>query len=402
MEYNKEEILNLYSEELTITDIAKKYTKLKGEEYTDSVRRRISKIINENVDRDTVTETNQYKKELTLSALKEDGTIMGIQEYCEHYKIPYEQVKTYKLVTHTGKGAYYNIASSPLTGQGFEEFYKQLLKDLASIDNKPKTIKRANTDQYKDSHLLVIDPADVHIGKLADSFETGEDYNSQIAVQRVREGVEGILDKIKCFGVDKILFVGGNDILHVDTPKNTTTSGTTQDSDSMWYNNFLTAKQLYVEILMRLLKVADVHFVFNPSNHDYMSGFFLADVIQTYFKDCENITFDCSIAHRKYFKYGQNLIGTTHGDGGKAQDLPLAMAHESKDWSDCRHRYIYTHHVHHKNSKDYMGVNVESMRSPSGADSWHHRNLYQHAPKAIEGFLHHPEFGQIARITHLF
>src|SRR5690606_18315836 len=169
---------------------------------------------------------------------------------------------------------YYNIASSPLTGQGFEEFYKQLLKDLASIDNKPKTIKRVNTDQYRDSHLLVIDPADVHIGKLADSFETGEDYNSQIAVQRVREGVEGILDKTKCFGVDKILFVGGNDILHVDTPKNTTTSGTTQDSDSIWYKNFLTAKQLYVEVLMRLLKVADVHFVFNPSNHDYMSGFF--------------------------------------------------------------------------------------------------------------------------------
>jgi hypothetical protein len=35
-------------------------------------------------------------------------------------------------------------------------------------------------------------------------------------------------------GEQKILFIGGNDILHVDTPKRTTTSGTSQDTDGMW------------------------------------------------------------------------------------------------------------------------------------------------------------------------
>jgi hypothetical protein len=150
------------------------------------------------------------------------------------------------------------------------------------------------------------------------------------------------------------------------------------------------------------LTVADVHFTFNPSNHDYQSGFFLAQVIEAHFRNCNNITFDCSIAHRKYFTFGSNLIGTTHGDGAKFQDLPLLMAQESKDWSSTKHRYIYTHHVHHKNSKDFVGVTVESLRSPSGTDSWHHRNGYEHSPKAVEGFLHHKDFGQIARFTHLF
>ena len=51
---------------------------------------------------------------------------------------------------------------------------------------------------------------------------------------------------------------------------------------------------------------------------------------------------------------------------------------------------------------DFIGVTVESLRSPSGTDSWHHRNGYQHSPKAIEGFIHHPEHGQIARLTHIF
>lgn len=275
----------------------------------------------------------------------------------------------------------------------------ELIKDLQEYSPKFPKLERI---ENKESYLLVIDPADIHIGKLCTSFESGEDYNNQIAVQRVLEGVKGILQKVSSFNIDKILFIGGNDILHIDNPNRTTTSGTPQDTDGMWHSNFLIAKQLYVDVLELLLGVADVHFTFNPSNHDYTNGFFLAQVIETYFKDCENITFDTSIAHRKGFQYYNNLIGTTHGDGAKQMDLPLLMAVEFPiEWSQTKHRYIYTHHVHHKTSKDYAGITIESLRSPSGTDSWHHRNGYQHAPKAVEGFLHCKINGQIARITHI-
>jgi hypothetical protein len=280
------------------------------------------------------------------------------------------------------------------------DFKAELIEDLKNYSPKFPKFERI---ENKDSYLLVLDPADIHIGKLCTSFESGETYNNQIAVQRVLEGVKGILQKVSSFHIDKILFIGGNDILHIDNPNRTTTSGTPQDTDGMWFDNFMIAKQLYVEVLELLIGIADVHFTFNPSNHDYTNGFFLAQVIETYFKDCDNITFDCTIAHRKGFKYGSNLIGTTHGDGAKQQDLPLLMAVEfSKEWAETKHRYIYTHHVHHKTSKDYAGITIESLRSPSGTDSWHHRNGYQHSPKAVEGFLHCKENGQIARITHIF
>lgn len=403
---NKEKIQAFYEAEATITSAAKRYAESEGIQYDDSFRRKFSKHVakldlpDNDLDNETETETNQYESVSTLSALKPDGSIMSIKEYCDFYKIPFDHVRTYKLVTHTGKGAYYNVASNPIKGEGFEKFYKELLSDLETLSNKPQTVSRIKSNE--ESYLLVVDPADVHIGKLAQSFETGEEYNSQIAVQRVKEGVEGILDKVSGFKIDKILFIGGNDILHIDTPKRTTTSGTAQDTDGSWYSNFLVAKQLYVEIINRLLEVADVHFSYNPSNHDWVHGFFLADVIQTYFKDCGNITFDCDLKHRKYFRYFDNLIGTSHGDGAKIQDLPLLMAQESKDWSDTKNRYVYTHHVHHKTSKDFIGVTVESLRSPSSADGWHSRNGYQHSAKAIEGFLHSKVHGQIARITHLF
>lgn len=317
-----------------------------------------------------------------------------LAEETQKLGIPTDNVKHY---WHKGKHFSIFVKNEQVT---YEEIRKDLVDELKQFAPKYPTFKRTHP---KEGHLLVIDPADIHIGKLCEAFETGEDYNNQIAVQRVMEGVKGILDKTSSFDIDKILFIGGNDILHIDVPSRKTTSGTPQDTTGMWYSNFLIAKKLYIDVIELLLTVADVHFTFNPSNHDYASGFFLADVISSWFHNNKNITFDVSIAHRKGFKYGQNLIGTTHGDGAKQQDLPLLLAQEFPNWwSETKHRYVYTHHLHHKIAKDYVGVTVESLRTPCGTDSWHHRNGYQHNPKAVEGFLHHKLHGQIARITHLF
>jgi len=282
----------------------------------------------------------------------------------------------------------------------YPEMRDDLVAEMKKYAPKYPIIKRS---KIKDAHLLVIDPADIHLGKLADSFETGEDYNNEIAIKRVHEGVDGIINKTSNYNFDRVLLIIGNDILHTDTPKRTTTSGTAQDTDGMWYSNFLKAKHVYIDVIEKLMTIADVHVILNISNHDYMSGFFLADTIYSWFAKSKNVTFNVDMKHRKYFTYHSNLIGTTHGDGAKTSDLPLLMAQEaSKDWASCPHRYFYTHHIHHKDSKDYGTVCVESLRSPSGTDGWHHRNGYQHAPKAIEAFVHHPIQGQVARITHLF
>ena len=110
-------------------------------------------------------------------------------------------------------------------GPSFEEMLKDHIHEVENHTFNYEKIKRTGSPS---PCLLVIDPADIHIGKLASSFETGEDYNNQIAVQRVRDGVSGILEKSSSFNIDKIVFVAGNDILHIDTPKRTTTSGTPQ------------------------------------------------------------------------------------------------------------------------------------------------------------------------------
>jgi hypothetical protein len=330
-----------------------------------------------------------------LNKIKDQEQHPALFNECDAVGIPFESVKHGWY-----KGKHWSLAFKKEDETvDFERMLKDHIEQVEDHSFKYQPIQR---EINPTGNLLVIDPADIHIGKLASSFETGEEYNNQIAVQRVLEGVDGILSKSAGFNIDQIIFVAGNDVLHVDSPKRQTTAGTPQDTDGMWYDNFLIAKKLYVDVIDRLMQIADVHFMYNPSNHDYTHGFFLADSIKSWYRDCENITFDSSINHRKYYTYGNSLIGTTHGDGAKWQDLGKLAAVESPDWSKTKHRYVYTHHVHHKIVKDDIGVTIESLRSPSGTDGWHHRNGYQHAPKAVEGFIHSKEHGQVARFTHLF
>ena len=272
-----------------------------------------------------------------------------------------------------------------------------LIKEMSKFSPKYPKIRRT---KIKEPHCLVVDPADVHMGKLCDAFETGDTYNNKIVIKRVKEGIMGLIKKSQGFQFDEVVLIVGNDIMHTDNAKRQTTSGTPQDTDGMWYTNFLLAKELYIWVIEVLMQIGKLKVIFNPSNHDWMTGFFLIDSIYSWFKKTD-IVWDIDMKHRKYHTYGNNLIGTTHGDGAKNADLPLLMATECKDWSSSKFRYVYIHHFHHKTSKEYPGCTVETLRSPSGTDGWHHRKGYV-ATKAVEAFIHSKTQGQVARLTHYF
>jgi hypothetical protein len=84
------------------------------------------------------------------------------------------------------------------------------------------------------------------------------------------------------------------------------------------------------------------------------------------------------------------------------------MANEQpKMWAETKFRYGYLHHVHHQDKtqfqsgKDYTGVNITYLRSPSSADLWHCENQYSNMV-AVEGFVHCKKMGRISHITHYF
>jgi hypothetical protein len=284
----------------------------------------------------------------------------------------------------------------------------------------------------KGENLLVIDIADLHIGKLCVKSETGYSYDREIALHRGREGAKAILAAASKHGIAHILFVIGNDIVHIDKPGRTTTTGTPQDTDGSLAVMFDDALAFYVEVLDLCRAVAPVSLIYCPSNHDWMAGYFLAQSLKAYYRECPEVSatdYNTSLRHRKYFRYEGNLIGVTHGDGAKEADLVALMMQEAAEHlGGAKRRYWYLHHLHHKIQKrgagsqtrqiekDLIGMTVirdaagldagdlpqiEYLRSPSPPDGWHDRNGYVNG-QAVEAFLHCPRDGVKLRLTEWF
>lgn len=119
MEYKKEQILDLYTEEKNKTYLAQEYCRLNGIEFTDSVRRAISSIINssevvnDDLENITGTKTNQYKTEVSTMPSawsSEKNRFYTIEEYCDVYGLDKTSVKSSKLVSHNASHMVYNIA----------------------------------------------------------------------------------------------------------------------------------------------------------------------------------------------------------------------------------------------------------------------------------------------------
>ena len=118
MEYNRRQILDLYENEKNKTYVAQEYCNLNNIEYSDSKRRAVSKIINsEDLDEDLVnvtkTDSNNYSNDIQkvqkgFTAIGEDGQLMNIETYCEHYGLDASKIRSYKLISHSGQ-PFFNI-----------------------------------------------------------------------------------------------------------------------------------------------------------------------------------------------------------------------------------------------------------------------------------------------------
>lgn len=336
----------------------------------------------------------------------------------------------WKLVKDENGNGHSLRFSNPDTGQdaSFADMVSGAVQDAWSDGPLPFEPRDAtNTGD----HLLVIDLADVHFGKLCVKTETGYTYNREVARHRVVEGTKALLNASHGYNIGRILFVMGNDILHVDGNDGKTTAGTNQDTDGSVFQMWSDAHSAITAAIKECAMIADVDLVHCMSNHDWKLGWTLSQSIAAGFAhwDTVNATeYNMSEAHRKYYGFENNAFLLTHGDGTKEEKLYGHFVTEARQLiSSCKNIYALLHHVHHKirkrrgvdvfqSEKDHNGMtaimtgshnpaetflNIEYVRSPSPPDGWHDRNGYVNR-QGVEAFIYHPTDGQKARITEWF
>lgn len=279
-----------------------------------------------------------------------------------------------------------------------EEIYRQLLTDAVAHAPSYDPPER-RTLLSDDPCLLEIAIFDPHIGMLAWGKEVGKAYDSEIAARDYGEAAQHLLSFGTLYPVERILFVVGNDLLHVDTTApgarkgGATTAGTPQDIDSRLSKMFTTARRAVVEAIDRARLIAPVDVLVVPGNHDASSMYRLGEVLAAWYRNDSEVEVIYSPNKRQFYGYGKNLLMFTHGEEYKRQrdNLVTIMATEAPAhlWvaSEGGHREIHTGHNHIAMAGRYTptsdltesrGIRTRSLPGLTPEDSWHHEEGYKH------------------------
>jgi hypothetical protein len=238
--------------------------------------------------------------------------------------------------------------------------------------------------------LLEVSGAEPHLGKLGWTEEVMDTYDLQIACDRYKRSIKELVRRATAaHSFDKILYVYGNDFMHIDSKISTTTAGTFQDTDTRWHKIFRTAHQLAMWTIMLLREIAPVDVMVIAGNHDELSTFAVGEVLNVAFDNDPNVTVYNTAALRKYYAYGNTLLGFAHGGAEKHTELPAIMADEAAEhWAGARFREWHIGHRHNKKKMDFNTFDqfrttaVRILPSLCGNDYWHYRHGYRHHPQS--------------------
>ena len=358
--------------------------------------------MNKNTKPVKVNKTVKAKKPTFDDNIADDGSIMlpcssgksleqtlkscGVDEskwIVDHYTIE-ENTRGYNFKVYLKKKEY--------LGQSLTDLKKELAQSCQySASAKYKT--------RQNGLLLEFAPFDLHWGKLAWAEETGEDYDMKEATVAINKSIDYTLQMASKFDISKIVFPFGNDFFQIDNEQNTTTAGTRQDTDSRFKKILREGRKLIISTIEKLKKVAPVDIVIVSGNHGGLSEFMLGDLLEVKYESDNRVSVNNSPTSRKYYSFGKNLIGYTHGDQEKVTDLVGIMATEKpKEWGESKHRTWHLGHMHMMQAREMQGVKVEWLPSLSASDAWHKKRGYVNNTRGVVSSLFDKEMGLVNRI----
>ena len=287
--------------------------------------------------------------------------------------------------------------------QALLEVTEDLLKEIKNERKKVSydiNSKKESKKEIKNEDILVVYPiGDLHLGMFSWDEETGENYDLEIAQELLDKA---FVKMIKSAPSSKIAILANlGDFFHIDDTRNETLrSGNRLDVDSRYPKILKTGLKLIINIIEKLLEKHDKIIIRNAiGNHDPHTTFFLNEYIKAWFCSTDRIEIKDENKTFWFYKFGKNLIGITHGDTCKLNDLPEIMASDAAEfWSDTEFRYWYIGHVHHQQVKEFRTCIIESFGTLASKDAWHYSSGYR-SQRQIKFKVLHKDYGEIQEGT---
>ena len=272
-----------------------------------------------------------------------------------------------------------------------KEMIAVMCSDIPKLD-AIKAPKKSNTDL-----LNIIPMGDPHFGLYSWAAESGEDFDTTLARNLTLGAVDRLMESSPQADTCIILPLG--DVFHANDQSNVTPGHKHQlDVDTRFVKVLGIGIETYRHAVIRALeKHPKVIVRFVSGNHDPQAIWALAFTISAFFADNPRVTVDLSPSKFWYYQHGKVLIGSTHGDTVKHEQLLGVMASDkSAEWGATKHRYWYTGHVHSQHVREYPGVVCESFRTLAAKDAYASGHGYR-AGRDMLCITHHKDHGEVER-----
>ena len=263
------------------------------------------------------------------------------------------------------------------------------LKDYTPAYSNEINLADLDEINNKGEKMLVLPIFDLHFGKLAWEDEVGASYDLKIARKRFLDAIKDLLFRANREGFDKILFPIGSDFFNTDGIGNMTTGGTPQDNDARYKRILRDGIYLLLDAINLCKDYAHTEVCFIPGNHDTYTSFAAYEAVRGWLHNVEGINVSENLKSRKYYEWGTNMIGITHGDKEKGRLFELAQHEKREMWGRTTYMEWLTGHTHHKMVEEKFGVTNRVMSSLSGTDAWHFEKGFVGSLKGAEAIIYH-------------
>lgn len=249
--------------------------------------------------------------------------------------------------------------------------YDRINEWFDKLDRKYSLPVIKTFDEFlKGNKCLLIDIADLHLNLQATMFSTGNEYNCEIAEKLFFYVISDILSRVEKYQFNKIIFCIGGDMLNGDNISGSTTKGTPQDSDLLYFDAVEKLYAMTIRAIDTLKQKSPVNVIYISGNHDKLSGYKLAKFIDAWFRHDNNVIVDYSPLPRKYVKFGKTLFAFAHD--GNIKILPRLIADEAREyWSDIDTTEVFLQHLHTEQvlTEEY-NMRIQRLPTISAKSDW--------------------------------
>jgi len=296
--------------------------------------------------------------------------------------------------TKSEDGTSYSVLLKP--GQETPETFAERLR--GALEGMEPAAPVSPPSHTLDGLLTVYPLADVHMGLMAWGKETGEDYDTAIAADRVRSWVARAVDASPASGTAVILGLG--DLTHADDQSNMTPrSKHVLDVDTRHFRTLDgTIQALAYGIEYAARKHARVIVRILPGNHDLNTYMAVMFALAERYRQDPRIEVQKVPGEFWVYRHGQCLLAAHHGHGGKPERMVMFLADEhASEWGQTRHRFLWTGHLHHLKAADIGGVQWMQLRAMTAKDAYAAGNAYS-ARASLEAITFDANQGEIQRV----